>query len=55
MAMHAKRPKSGATRRKIEAAVDSGAVGAVVKPRNFPEAVVTPTAESQCGEEWVCA
>ena len=54
LAVQAKKgPKGGG--RKIEAAIDSGAVDAVANPRDFPDARVVPTPESKRGEEWVCA
>ena len=55
MAVQARRSKAGGLWRKIEAAIDSGAVDAVANPRDFPEAIIKPTAESRRGDQWVCA
>ncbi len=41
--------------KKVEAAIDSGAVDIVANPKDFPGVTVEPTEESRNGEHWVCA
>ena len=41
--------------KRIEAAIDSGAVDIVANPKDFPGVEVEATEESRSGEHWVCA